>query len=166
MTAGIRATVGKDIDREELETLLPHRGKMFLLSRVLEYDLEKKILNAQYDVTRSCIFYDPDIDGIPSWVSFEFMAQSISAFLGIEIRIRGETPKTGFILSVSNFEAPAPEIKNGTTVTIAIIEECRMEPVCTFKCTAYIGDREISSARVTVMDVKDPSLFIMGNHGN
>jgi len=38
------------IEKEELQTIIPHKGKMFLLSRVIEYDLAHGI-RAEYDIT-------------------------------------------------------------------------------------------------------------------
>jgi predicted hotdog family 3-hydroxylacyl-ACP dehydratase len=147
------------IERDELITLLPHKGKMFLLSRLTDYDLEKRSIAAEYDITEDCIFYDPDLGGIPSWVGFELMAQSISALSGLADRELGEGPKPGFILSVSALELAVPILKAGTTVRIRIAEKVKIDAVFTFDCAVFQGEEPAAQAKVTVMDVRDLSLF-------
>jgi predicted hotdog family 3-hydroxylacyl-ACP dehydratase len=152
------------IDRDELSTLLPHKGKMFLLSRITDYDVRKRTLAAEYDISGDCVFYDSELGGVPAWVSFEFMAQCVSALSGLTGRERGEPPKPGFILSVSALEVRIPVLKAGTTVTVKVTEDMRMDIVFTFDCIAFIGEEPAVSAKLTVMDVDDISLFEKGNH--
>ncbi|MDR1932597.1 MAG: 3-hydroxylacyl-ACP dehydratase [Spirochaetales bacterium] len=147
------------IQEKELISLVPHKGKMFLLSRVRAYNTEERTLTAEYDITPDCMFYDRKIDGIPSWVCFEFMAQSISALSGIAGRARGEKPKLGFILSVSNMSICAPVLKAGTTAVIQISEDCAVDMVFTFACAVFLDDKQIAAAKLTVMDTTDVSLI-------
>jgi predicted hotdog family 3-hydroxylacyl-ACP dehydratase len=154
------------IDKEELLTLLPHRGKMFLLSRVNDYDTKKRTLTAEYDITPECLFYDGELDGVPSWAGFEFMAQGVSAVSGISFREEGVKPKPGFILSVTGMETMIPVFKAGTTVTIRVEEDCRIDAVNTFDCRLRIGEEQAASAKVTVMDVDDLSVYQKENNGN
>jgi predicted hotdog family 3-hydroxylacyl-ACP dehydratase len=154
---------GGNIERDELLTLLPHKGRMFLLSRVTAYDTIKRSLSAEYAVTPECLFYDPALGGVPSWVSFEFMAQGISGLSGLTSREKGEPPKMGCILSVSNMEILRPLLKAGTTACIHIEEDYAADEVFIFNCTVSLegtgADRAVASAKVTVMDVDDPSIF-------
>jgi predicted hotdog family 3-hydroxylacyl-ACP dehydratase len=147
------------IERDELITLLPHKGKMFLLSRLTEYDLTKRTLTAEYDITEDCIFYDPDLRGLPAWVGFEFMAQCISALSGLMGREQGKEPKPGFILSISAMGVEIPILKAGTTVKIRIAEDMRIDSVFTFSCTVLLEGEPAVSAKLTVMDVDDLALF-------
>jgi predicted hotdog family 3-hydroxylacyl-ACP dehydratase len=152
------------IDRDELSTLIPHKGKMFLLSRITDYDLKKRTLTAEYDITGDCLFYDSELDGVPAWAGFEFMAQCISALSGLAGREQGKPPKPGFILSLSALEVTAPVLKAGTTVTINVAEDMRMDTVFTFRCAVFHEGGPAVSAKLTVMDVDDISLFEKENH--
>ncbi|MFP3043199.1 3-hydroxylacyl-ACP dehydratase [Treponema primitia] len=154
--------IGGNIERDELLTLLPHKGKMFLLSRILAYDTSKRTLRAEYDITRDCLFYDPELGGVPAWVSFEFMAQSISSLSGLVSRERGEPPKLGCILSVSNMEIKRPLLKAGTTVCIDVNKDCMVEGVFSFDCTVSLDGTEAVAAKLMVMDVDDLSIFTKG----
>ena len=154
--------IGGKIERDELITILPHKGKMFLLTRVVAYDTIWRNLSAEYAITEDCLFYDPALSGVPTWVSFEFMAQSIAGLSGITSREKGEPPKMGCILSVSNMEIRAPLLPAGTTVQIRVQEEYAADGIFTFTCTVFLEDAEAASAKLTVMDVDDLSIFEKG----
>jgi predicted hotdog family 3-hydroxylacyl-ACP dehydratase len=158
------------IEKEELLNLLPHRDKMFLLSRIVDYDLDARKLKAEYDITEDCLFYDPHLNGVPSWVSFEFMAQCVAAITGLEHRRKGEPVKLGFILSVSGLELARPVISGGETVTVTISEDVRVDAVYTFNCEVssakYSESPGIARAKLTVYDVEDLSQFLKENHAS
>ena len=152
---------GGTIERDELITLLPHKGRMFLLSRITAYDTVKRSLSAEYDITPDCLFYDPALGGVPAWVGFEFMAQSIAGLSGITIREKGEPPKMGCILSVSNVEILRPLLKAGTTVRIDVEEDYAVDGISTFNGSVFLEGigKAAMSAKLTVMDVDDLSVF-------
>jgi predicted hotdog family 3-hydroxylacyl-ACP dehydratase len=152
---------GGTIERDELSALLPHKGKMFLLSRITAYDTVKRSLSAEYDITPDCLFYDAAQRGVPAWVCFEFMAQSIAGLSGLTSRERGEPPRMGCILSVSNMEILRPLFKAGTTVCIGVQEDCVVKGISTFNCVVSLKEtgKAAASAKLTVMDVDDLSVF-------
>ncbi len=143
------------IEKNELINLLPHKGRMFLLDRAVDVNFEEYSIKTQVDVTEQSMFFDKALGGIPSYVTFEYMAQSISALSGIDNRRRGLPPKVGVILSVSDFKTTVPVIKAGTTVTVLDCQQDIVDRVFSFNCTAYIGDILISSGKLTVMEVDD-----------
>ena len=49
--------VSQFIDRDELINYLPHKGKMFLLTRVTQHDVNNHTITTEYDITKDCIFY-------------------------------------------------------------------------------------------------------------
>jgi predicted hotdog family 3-hydroxylacyl-ACP dehydratase len=154
--------IGGNIERDELITLLPHKGRMFLLSRITAYDTGKRSLSAEYDITRDCLFYDPAFGGVPTWVGFEFMAQSIAGLSGITSRENGDPPKMGCILSVSNMEILRPCLKAGVTVHIDVQEDYAADGISTFDCLLSLEGAGFMSAKLTVMDVDDLSVFEKG----
>lgn len=152
--------VAQHIEYDELINLLPHKGKMFLLSRVTEHDTKIHKITSEYDITGNCIFYESEFDGVPSWAGFEFMAQGISALTGITNCERGREPLPGFILSVMEFKASVGYFKNGTTIQMKIHEDYRDESTFVYRyiCELYAekGD-EIPSvtAKISVMETED-----------
>ena len=151
------------IEKNELLSLIPHKGKMLLISRVTEYDTHARILCSEYDVGEDCIFYDPVLRGVPGWLSFEFMAQAVSTLSGITGKILGKPPMIGFILSVSSMEIKIPLLRPGDVVKVRVTEELRLGMNSTFRCTAFAGEAEAAQARLMLMDVEDPMEFIEKN---
>lgn len=147
------------IEGEELRSLLPHRGKMLLISRVTAYDVPARSIHAEYDVDEACLFYDPALGGVPAWLGFEFMAQAVSALSGITGKVRGVPPMIGFILSVHSLDVRLPLFKRGCVVRSGVCEELRVDTVSTFRCTVHADGDEALTARVMVMDVADPERF-------
>ena len=143
------------IEKDKLINLLPHKGRMFLLDRAVDIDYDEYSIKTQVDVTKESMFYDEALGGIPSYVTFEYMAQSISALSGIDNNRKGLPPKVGVILSVSEFKTIIPVLKEGTTVTVLVCQQDIVDRVFSFTCTAYIGDELVSSGKLTVMEVDD-----------
>jgi predicted hotdog family 3-hydroxylacyl-ACP dehydratase len=148
----------KPIDREELLTLVPHRGRMFLLSRILSRDMKNHSLVCEYDVTEESLFYKEDLKGIDSWVGFELMAQGISALSGLQSRACGRPPRYGFILSVSDMALYIPVLAG--TVRIEVEEETMVDMVYVFRCRVFSGGKSAVEAKLIVMEAKDVSFLI------
>ncbi len=153
------------IDHDELINLLPHKGKMFLLTRVIQHDTNNHTITSEYDITENCIFYEPEFDGVPTWAGFEFMAQGISALTGITNREKGREPLPGFILSVMEFKADIGYLKNNTTIKMKIREDYREETTHIYRyiCELYAtkdDEKPSVTAKISVMETEDiHSLF-------
>jgi len=143
------------IENEELLSIVPHRGKMLLLSRVTDYSLEEKTVEAEYNVTEECLFYDPSLEGVPCWVGFEFIAQTIAVFSGLKSRAKGEPAKMGFILSVSQTRITMPVIKNGSVAKIKIKEVENVDLLFVFTGEIFLENEKIFEGKITVIDVDD-----------
>ena len=154
----IRENLPQRIERDVLIDLLPHKGKMFLLSRVTQHDTEAHTITSEYEITPECSFYEAASDGVPTWAGFEFMAQGISALTGITNKALGRYPRPGFILSVSKFKAAVPYLKSGTTIVMKIKEDYRAEMTYSYNCELFAsasdGEPAVSST-ITVMETED-----------
>ena len=143
------------IEKEDLRSVVPHRGKMLLLTRVKCYNLEERSITTEYDITKDCLFYDPELDGVPAWAGFEFIAQSISAISGIRDREMGMKPKFGFILSVSSMRIDLPFFKTGSTAEIKTEQIERMDSVYIFHGEINVEGKKILEGKLTVIDIDD-----------
>ena len=143
------------IEKEELLSIMPHRGKMLLLTKVNEYDLKNESIEAEYHLTEDCLFYDPAAAGVPAWVGFELIAQAVSAFMGIKTRAKGEPVKIGFILGVSQVQMGLSFFKTGSIILIKAQEfEC-MDPLYMYKGEIFIDGEKVLEGKLTVMEVDD-----------
>ena len=149
------------IEREELLSIVPHRGKMLLLNRVREYNTKELSIEAEYSITEDGLFFDSDAAGVPAWVGFEFIAQAVSALIGIRYRENGEPPKIGFILSVSQMRIGLPFFKTGSIIAIKanIIES--VDSLYIFKGEIFIEGVKVLEGKLTVMDVDDDQVSII-----
>ena len=154
------------IEQEEMLTIMPHRGRMLLLNRVNEYDFEEASIEVEYHITEDCLFYDPAMGGVPAWVGFEFVAQAVSAFLGIKPRARGEPIKIGFVLGVSQMRIGLPFFSAGSIIVIKAKEfEC-MDPLYIYNGEIYIEGRKVLEGKMTVMEVNDEKAQSMKERRN
>ncbi len=80
--------------------LLPHRAPMLLLDRITNFGpgwLEAQVAHENSPFKTS--------EGIPAWVSIEYMAQAICAYAGISCRQRQVPPKIAFLLGTRLFSS-------------------------------------------------------------
>jgi len=143
------------IEKEELLSVIPHRDKMLLLNRITVYDLEKRIIEAEYQITEDCIFYDSAAMGVPAWVGFEFVAQAFCALCGIRDREMGIPPKKGFILAVSQMQIELPFFKAGSIIYIKAKETERMDTVCFLEGELFLENKKVLEGKLTIMEVDD-----------
>jgi predicted hotdog family 3-hydroxylacyl-ACP dehydratase len=141
------------IEQDELFSIIPHRGRMLLLSRVKEYNLKEKTIEAEYHITEDCLFYDSALAGVPAWAGFEFIAQAISAYSGIRNRENGIPQRMGFILSVSSMRIGIPFFNAGSAIRIKTRETERMDLVSTFEGELLLGGAKVMEGKLTVMEI-------------
>ena len=142
--------------KESVSELVPHKGKMFLLDRVRDYDLKENSITTEIDISRDNLFYEEELGGVPAWVAFEYMAQSVSALSGLHGRAKGEKPKAGFIMSVSGFKADIPVFKSSETVVINVLENIRMDKAVTFEGSAMVNGTLAVTVKLNTVEVDDP----------
>jgi len=143
------------IENDELVSLVPHRGRMFLLSRVSKCDMKEYSVEAECDITEDCLFYDPIAGGVPVWVGFEFIAQAISVLFGLKRREMGKEPKIGFLMSISSMKTGVPVFKAGTRVGHQAKEISHIDMVYSFECFAFLDGRVVLEGKLTAMDVDE-----------
>ncbi len=148
----------QNVPCEKLIELLPHKSKMFLLNRLVQHDTVARTLESISLMTKENIFYDEEIGGVPSYVAFELIAQSISALSGVTGYEIGGKPKPGFLLSLVNYSAKVPLFKAGTSVHVKIKKVDEIENILTYYGEAFSSDNPDTpavSTMVTVMETED-----------
>ena len=141
--------------KESVSELVPHKGKMFLLNRICDYDLKLNSITTEIDITRDNLFYEEELGGVPAWVAFEYMAQSVSALSGLQGRTKSEKPKVGFIMSVSGFNADVPVFKLGETVVVNVLEKTRNDNAVTFEVSSTVNGTLAVTAKLNTVEVEN-----------
>lgn len=143
--------------------LVPHAESMLLISRVVAEDGD--IVRAEVDITREHLFFHGD-DGVPAYVGFEMMAQTISAYDGLRRRRNGLPPAIGFLLGCRRYETARPYFRDGETLQIEVISLLGEEGLASFQCK--IVDRaggELAKGTINVYRPSDPEAFLDASSG-
>lgn len=80
----------------QLERLLPHRGAMSMLSRVLRHSDDET--TCAIEIAEQELFRDAD-GGVAAWIGIEYMAQCIAAHAGLLSEDDG-VPRIGYLASI------------------------------------------------------------------
>ena len=142
-----------------VERLVPHRGGMLWIDRVLHCDADGVV--AEATVRMHHLLADEHDPGLPAWLGIEYMAQGIAAWAGGRALARGQETKPGFLLGSRRYECHRPWLRFGLRLRI----ECRRElmgdnGLGMFACRLLDGDDEVASANVSVFEPPNPDLYL------
>jgi len=101
----------------DLETLLPHRAPMLLLSEVVDYD--ENCASALIHITTDSAFFDAELGGVPSWVGMEYMAQTIGIWAGHQQLINNKPVQAGFLLGCRSYDCNSAIFPAGCTLQLS-----------------------------------------------
>lgn len=143
-----------DFTSVPIETLVPHSPPMVLIHRIASCDGDDLI--AEVDIDPSSLFYDAAIQGVPTWVGIEYIAQSIAALGGIRAKRKGEAVKMGFLLGARRFHTHQPTMCRGKTYRISVVQVLRDDSgLASFDGSISQQDELICEARVNVFEMDD-----------
>lgn len=140
-----------------VERLVPHRGGMLWIDRVLHCDADSVIVEAT--VRDDHLFADGD--SLPGWMGIEYMAQCIACWAGGRALARDEPVKPGFLLGTRRYHAHRPYFALGLRLRI----EARCElfgdnGLGLFACRILHGEEEIATANVSVFEPPDADAYL------
>lgn len=114
--------------------LLPHKPPMLLISSIKEVDLDTYSLIATVTISDQDIFFDKSINGVPAYVSLEYMAQTIGCIAGIIERQKGIEPKVGFVLGSRSITNHIEKFDNNKSYDIKINKLFLDNEIASFDC--------------------------------
>ena len=79
----------------KMTEVLPHQGRMLLLDTMLDADEEH--VSCGVTIRPDSLFCD-GVNGVPSWVGLEYMAQTVSTYSGIDQARARQRPSIGLLL--------------------------------------------------------------------
>jgi predicted hotdog family 3-hydroxylacyl-ACP dehydratase len=125
--------------------VLPHTGRMVLLSRVLEH-------SASRTVCAVAIGDDaPFVDAagmVPAWIGLEYMAQCVAAHAGLRAHVKGERPRIGFLVGARRVDFLASGFRAGQRLAVE---------------AAHVwGDRESAAFTCRLMDAESGAVLAEG----
>lgn len=140
--------------RYRVEDLVPHRGAMSLLDSIEDYGNDW--LRARVTPRRSSVFAQQA--GMPAWVGIEYMAQTASAFGGIEQVQQGSKPSIGLLIGSRYYRAVQPFLEFDTPLlVVATIAMRDAEDFAAYDCTVTAGDRRLAECTLKAYRPRDIS---------
>ena len=143
------------IEHEELSTLVPHRGKMFIIDRITDAKADEWIIESETKITEDFMFYDKNAGGVSNYACFEIIAQTVAALTGLYARENNLPPNIGFILSVTNLHFDFDLIKAGETVKVKAFRDAVVENMHSFRADVYLKEKLAGGGKLTVMEAKE-----------
>ncbi len=141
------------IEHEELSTLVPHKGKMFIIDKITDASSSQWTIESETKIDENFMFYEKSIGAVPNYACFEIIAQTISALTGLYARDFNLPPNMGFILSVSNLNFNFDYIKSGQTVKVKAQREAAVDNVYSFSAELFLDEIPAGNGKLTVMEV-------------
>jgi predicted hotdog family 3-hydroxylacyl-ACP dehydratase len=140
-----------------MESLLPHRGPMLLVDRVLFDDGETTRVAAT--IRGDGLFVR---DGrLPAWAGIELMAQAIGAWAGLRRREGGEAIRLGFLLGTRRFECSRPGFAVGAVLEVeAKLEIISAQGLAVFGCRVFEEGALAASANINVFQPADVQRYL------
>jgi predicted hotdog family 3-hydroxylacyl-ACP dehydratase len=146
-----------DLSSLPMESLVPHRGAMLLLDRVLFDDGETTRVEAT--IRRDGLFLR---DGqLPSWCGIELMAQAIAAWAGLRRREANEAVRLGFLLGTRRYECSVAGFPAGSKVEVEVkLEILSEQGLAVFACRLFHGGAQVATANINVFQPSNVEKYL------
>ncbi len=142
--------------------LVPHRGPMLLVDRVLHDEPEAVRVEA---TVKPGLFTTEQ--GLPAWVGIELMAQTIASWAGLRRREAGDTVKLGFLLGSRRYEVTQPFFPLGARLEIDARQELMAENgLAVFACRITHEAQVLATAHLNVFQPDNIDEYLKGGQPN
>lgn len=153
--------------KSEMDRYVPHRRTMQLLDRVMEFDPADPGITVELDVHPGATFFDPALQGIPSHVGFEYIAQAVAALSGVQAVRENRPARRGFIMAVNDYQALVSTFGPGSCLQIRVVQVFRDGHVGSFAGRIFCDGRELAHGALNCIEVDDtPSPASHTGEGN
>lgn len=145
----------------DLARVLPHRGPMCLLDRVLEHSPEQT--TCALEVGDSAIFARAD-GRVPVWVTLEYMAQCAAAHAGLVARASGEAPRPGLFLGSRRVLFEVDDFEPGQRLRVSarpLRRSTRGFATCACRVRASAGGELLAQAELKLYVPEDLESLIL-----
>lgn len=138
--------------------LVAHADTMLLIDRVIFADDDRA--HSESAIRADNIFFQRG-RGVPAYVGFELMAQTISAYDGLKRIKDGKKPVIGFLLGCRKYSAARPFFTEGEVVTTEAVSLLGEAGMASFECRILdAAGAELASATINVYRPDDPEAFL------
>jgi predicted hotdog family 3-hydroxylacyl-ACP dehydratase len=140
-----------------VDELVPHRGNMSWLSRIVQID--EKCSIAEADIREDMFFLREGRLGV--WTGVEFMAQTVAAWAGGRAQRESRSVVIGMLVGSRLYQTHCQHFSVGQTLRI----ESQLELIADnglgmFDCKISIDGAVLASARLSVFEPPDAAAFL------
>ncbi|MDM1764998.1 MULTISPECIES: 3-hydroxylacyl-ACP dehydratase [unclassified Acinetobacter] len=121
--------------------VIPHEKPMVFIDHVVT--IGEQFVVAELKISPELMFCEAQ--GLPTWTSIELMAQTISAYAGMQGKHLGLAPKIGFLLGTRKLQLPIAYFEMGQIVTIRAERQYLHEGLGQFACEILYQQHTISA---------------------
>jgi 3-oxoacyl-[acyl-carrier-protein] synthase-1 len=144
----------------EMTEVLPHKGRMLLLDEMIDADEERVVCGVT--IRPDTMFCD-GVNGVPSWVGLEYMAQTMSTYAGLDEARAGMRPSIGLLLGSRRYTTEVAFFPIGARLRIEAHLLLRDEnDLAAFDCKIFDGDRVVARGDVKAYRPKDVHAVVRG----
>ncbi|RYZ83771.1 MAG: 3-hydroxylacyl-ACP dehydratase [Moraxellaceae bacterium] len=145
-------SAGVERMREHVEILVQEGKPYVIADAISDSDLDAI---AELTIRPELMFCEAQ--GLPTWVSIEIMAQTVSAYSGWMGQQLQQSPKVGFLLGTRKLQLPVPYFELGQTLRIRVEQQYLHEGLGQFACEIYDAEHVISA----MLSVYEPTDAVM-----
>jgi len=143
-----------------IENYLPHRDIMLLVDRLQAADCESAV--AEVRVPRDGPFMENG--KVPSWITIEYMAQTIAAWAGYQAVQKNQAVKVGFLLGTRKFEAFRRHLLADSVLRIETRCELQSDSgLGMFDCRVWEDQALIAQSQIAVFEPEDGIAFVQAS---
>lgn len=140
-----------------VEELVPHRGDMSWLSRIIQVDANTAV--AEADIHECMFFLREGRLGV--WTGVEFMAQTVAAWAGHRAHREGRSVVIGMLLGSRQFQAHCQHFSVGQTLRIeSHLELLAANGLGMFDCKISVDGILVASALLSVFEPPNAAAFL------
>ncbi len=141
----------------DIELVVPHRGAMCFLDRLLAWDEDSVVAEAR--IQAGGLF--DESDGTPAWVGIEYMAQAVAAWAGCHARAAGREPAIGFLLGSRRYAAAVARFATGAVLRVEARREILGDNgLGVFACRILEDETVLATANVSVYEPADAVAYL------
>lgn len=141
-----------------IEALIVHRAGMLLIDRII--GREDEVVTSEVVIRSDQLFFQPG-RGVPAYVGFELMAQTISASDGLDRRDEGLPPVVGLLLGCRKYAVSRTFFTEGERLVTEVTPLISDEGMTAFRCRILDdAGEELASATINAYRPDDLSAFL------
>jgi len=153
------STTKQDKKMFTIEQVLPHAHPMILLDTLVHFSEEEA--TCCHLITPQSLLFDAALQGVPSYVGIEYMAQSIAAYANANELINNRPVEIGFLVSSRKYKCDYPVFALGMALQITVRPLYQDESgLSAFDCVIFNANKEIASARINIFQPENPAEFL------